>query len=64
MHMGFHMFFSYIVSSRVQHEESLEVRSWDIVGRLLTLEGMKAGIILSILSIGIDPHIVHPSSQA
>lgn len=53
--MMFSYIFSYIASSRVQHEESLEMQSWDDVGKLLRLEGTKTGAMVSILPIGIDP---------
>lgn len=46
--------------SRVQHEDSLDVQSWDDVGRLLRLEGRKPG---AMMSIGIDPRMGYPSSH-
>lgn len=62
--MMFSYMFLHIVYSKVQHEESLEMQSWDDVGRLLRLEGTKPGAMVSIMPIGIDPHMGYPSSQA
>ena len=61
--MMFSFMFSYIAWSRVQREESLEMQSWDDVGRLLRLEGTKPDAMVSILPIGIDLHMSYPSSQ-
>lgn len=77
--MMFSYMFSYIASSKVQHQESLELQSWDDVGRLLRMEETKPGAVVSIyqycllvysgvyipiLLIAIDPCMGYPSSHA
>lgn len=36
-----------IACSRVKHQEYLEMQSWNNVGRLLRLQGTKAGAMVS-----------------